>query len=301
MTSFWSAWIIVLTVISLVLVCWVLFSNRKTTVQDKDNPTTGHIYDGIEEYDNPLPGWWFKMFVITIIFAIGYLIAYPGMGNFKGLLGWTSVGQWQAEVDKAEAHTAEIFAEYRNTSVEALADNPKAMRMARRMFANNCSVCHGAEGKGSYGFPNLTDQDWLYGGSPEAIKTTITFGRKGNMPAWESALGEAGLSDMTGYVSKLSQGKTVAAEAHPDADQKFAMLCAACHMPDGSGNQMLGAPRLNDNVWLYGGDSGRIKHTLAKGRNGNMPAQGDILGADKIHLLTAFVYKLSHTDSSAAE
>lgn len=293
MTSFWSAWIIVLTVISLVLICWLLFSNRKTTVEDLDNPTTGHVYDGIEEYDNPLPGWWFKMFVITIVFGVGYLIAYPGMGNFKGLLGWTSVGQWQGEIDKAEAQTAELFAEYRSTPAEQLATNPKAMRMARRMFANNCSVCHGTEGKGSYGFPNLTDQDWLYGGSADAIKTTLTHGRNGSMPGWEAVLGEQGLSDMAGYVSKLNQGKAVAAEAHPESDQKFAMLCASCHMPDGSGNQMLGAPALNDDIWLYGGDSGRIKHTLAKGRSGVMPAQGDILGSDKIHLLTAYVLKLS--------
>ncbi len=291
MTSFWSAWIIVLTVVCTALVAWLLFANRTTTVTNKENPTTGHVYDGIEEYDNPLPGWWFKMFVLSIIFGIGYLIAYPGMGNFKGLLGWTSTGQWEAEVAKADAKTAEIYASFSQMSVEQLAENDKAMRMGRRVFANNCSVCHGAEATGAYGFPNLTDNDWLYGGTPDAIKQSITTGRAGAMPAWEAMLGEAGLADMTAYVMDLANEG--AAERHPAAAEKFTMLCSACHMPDGSGNQALGAPRLNDNIWLYGGDAGRVKHSIAAGRNGKMPAHSETLGSDKIHLLTAYVYSLS--------
>lgn len=291
MTSFWSAWIIVLTVISIVLVAWLLFANRTTTVTNKENPTTGHVYDGIEEYDNPLPGWWFKMFVLSIIFGIGYLIAYPGMGNFKGVLGWTSTGQWEAEVAKADAKTAQIYAGFSEMSVEQLADNDKAMRMGRRVFANNCSVCHGAEATGAYGFPNLTDNDWLYGGTPDAIKQSITTGRAGAMPAWEAMLGEEGLTAMTAYVMDLANDG--AAGRHPAAAEKFTMLCSACHMPDGSGNQVLGAPRLNDNIWLYGGDAGRVKHSIAAGRNGKMPAHSETLGSDKIHLLTAYVYSLS--------
>ncbi|MEX1665456.1 cytochrome-c oxidase, cbb3-type subunit III [Zhongshania arctica] len=297
MTSFWSAWIIILTVITLVLVTWLLLANRTTTVKDEENPTTGHVYDGIEEYDNPLPSWWFKMFVISIVFAVGYLIAYPGLGNFKGVLGWTSVGQWQADVDKADAKTAELYAGYVSTPVEQLAENNKAMRLGRRIFSNNCAICHGTEAKGGYGFPNLTDKDWLYGSSAQEIKHSIAAGRNGMMPAWESILGEQGLTDMTGYVVALSKGN--AAEQYPAAAEKFAMLCAACHMPDGSGNPLMGAPRLNDDIWLYGGDPGQVKQTLALGRNGKMPAQGETLSADKIHLLTAYVYSLSNPVSPA--
>ena len=297
MTSFWSAWIIILTVITLVLVTWLLLANRTTTVKDEENPTTGHVYDGIEEYDNPLPSWWFKMFVISIVFAVGYLIAYPGLGNFKGVLGWTSVGQWQADVDKADAKTAELYAGYVSTPVEQLAENNKAMRLGRRIFSNNCAICHGTEAKGGYGFPNLTDKDWLYGSSAQEIKHSIAAGRNGMMPAWESILGEQGLTDMTGYVFALSKGN--AAEQYPAAAEKFAMLCAACHMPDGSGNPLMGAPRLNDDIWLYGGDPGQVKQTLALGRNGKMPAQGETLSADKIHLLTAYVYSLSNPVSPA--
>ncbi|MBQ0796899.1 cytochrome-c oxidase, cbb3-type subunit III [Zhongshania sp.] len=289
MSNFWSMWIIVLTTITIVLIVWLLFSNRKIT-KSGENQTTGHVYDGIEEYDNPLPSWWIKMFVITIVFAIGYLIAYPGMGKFPGLLHWSSVGKWENEVQQAEQATEALYKSFMDKDITTLATDGKAMRTAKRIFANNCAICHGVNAEGSYGFPNLTDQDWLYGGEPEQIRHSISQGRNGTMPAWESMLGTDGLESMSQHLSDLSKGK--ADDSSPAANQ-YAMLCAACHGPDGGGNQMMGAPKLNDNIWLYGGDLGAIKQSIGKGRSGQMPAHHDKLSEEKIHLLTAYVYQLS--------
>ena len=262
MSSFWSLWIIVLTVISIIGITWILFANRKTKGSGPDT-TTGHVYDGIEEYDNPLPAWWFYMFVMSIIFAIGYLIAYPGMGSFTGLLGWSQEGQWQKDVDAAELRYGKIFAEYRSTPVEELIKNPKALKMGQRMFANNCSQCHGSDARGSYGFPNLTDGEWLYGGSPEQIKTTIAEGRSGVMPAWGTVLGEDGVESVSNYVLSLS-GRTVDTEQASAGAEKFTMFCASCHGADGKGDIAFGAPDLTNNIWLYGGSKGLVKRSITK-------------------------------------
>jgi len=296
MSTFWSIWIIVFTAITIVGCTWLLFANRKVEVSDDtkegESPKTGHVYDGIEEYDNPLPGWWFKMFVGTVVFGVIYLVLYPGLGNFGGVLGWTQVGQWEEEVAEAEAKYAPLYEQYSETPVEELIANPEAMKMSRRLFNNNCAVCHGSDGRGSYGFPNLADSDWLYGGSAEDIKTTLVNGRQGAMPALGGALGEDGVDNVAEYVFKLS-GREHDAKKAEAGGQLFATYCAACHGADGTGNKMLGAPNLTDGIWLYGGSPTLVRHTIRNGRNGNMPAQADKLKAEKIHLLTAYVYSLS--------
>ena len=296
MSTFWSIWIIVITLITIAGCTWLLFANRKVEVRDDlkegEAPKTGHVYDGIEEYDNPLPGWWFKMFVGTVIFGIGYLILYPGLGSYAGVLGWTQVGQWQEEVAEAEAKYAPVYAQYADMPVEELIANPDAMKMSRRLFNNNCSVCHGSDGRGSYGFPNLADSDWLYGGSADNIKTSITQGRKGMMPAWGAVIGEEGVDQVAEYVFKLSGREHDEAKANGGA-QTYATYCAACHGAEGKGVAAMGAPNLTDGVWLYGGSPSLVRHSIRNGRNGNMPAQADKLKAEKIHLLTAYVYNLS--------
>jgi len=296
MSTFWSIWIIVITLITIAGCTWLLFANRKVEVRDDlkegEAPKTGHVYDGIEEYDNPLPGWWFKMFVGTVIFGIGYLILYPGLGSYAGVLGWTQVGQWQEEVAEAEAKYAPVYAQYANMPVEELIANPDAMKMSRRLFNNNCSVCHGSDGRGSYGFPNLADSDWLYGGSADNIKTSITQGRKGMMPAWGAVIGEEGVDQVAEYVFKLSGREHDEAKANVGA-QTYATYCVACHGVEGKGVAAMGAPNLTDGVWLYGGSPSLVRHSIRNGRNGNMPAQADKLKAEKIHLLTAYVYNLS--------
>lgn len=296
MSTFWSIWIIVITAITIAGCTWLLFANRKVEVRDDlkegEAPKTGHVYDGIEEYDNPLPGWWFKMFVGTVIFGIGYLILYPGLGSYAGVLGWTQVGQWQEEVAEAEAKYAPIYAQYADMPVEELIANPEAMKMSRRLFNNNCSVCHGSDGRGSYGFPNLADSDWLYGGSADNIKVSITNGRKGMMPAWGAVIGEDGVDQVAEYVFKISGREHDETKAATGA-QTYATYCAACHGAEGKGMAMLGAPNLTDGIWLYGGSPTLVRHSIRNGRNGNMPAQADKLKAEKIHLLTAYVYNLS--------
>ncbi|MFT5693674.1 MAG: cytochrome c oxidase cbb3-type subunit 3 [Oceanicoccus sp.] len=289
MSNFWSLWIIVLTVISIVGITWILFANRKSTGSGPDK-TTGHIYDGIEEYDNPLPAWWFNMFVITIVFGIGYLIFYPGMGNYKGLLNWTQVNQWQAEVDRAEKKYGEIFAQYRAMPIEEVSKNTKALKMGQRMFSNNCAQCHGGDARGGNGFPNLTDGEWLYGNSPDQIKESIVQGRSGSMPGWLAPLTEDGVMEVSQYVKSLS-GAVVSDGA---GKVKFQMFCSACHGAKGAGNIAFGAPDLTNDIWLYGGSLGQISHSIRNGRNGRMPIHKELLSEDKIHLLTAYVYSLSH-------
>ncbi|BFM14564.1 cytochrome-c oxidase, cbb3-type subunit III [Maricurvus nonylphenolicus] len=306
MSTFWSLWIIGLTLTNLVLVTWVLFANRKVAVSDEDTPenkTTGHVYDGIEEYDNPLPRWWFMMFVGTLIFTAIYLALYPGLGNFKGFLGWTQVNQLEREQEKAQATYVESFGKFSAMSVEEVAQDPLAQKMGLRLFANNCAVCHGSDAGGNYGFPNLTDTDWLYGGSAEQIKHSITYGRNGSMPAWGPIIGEENVVNVGEFVLSLS-GQDHNAEQAEQGKQVYAQNCAACHAADGTGSEVVGAPNLADDVWLYAsGDpeklAAEIRHSIRNGRSNVMPAQKDMLREDKIHLLTAYVYGLSQEEQDA--
>lgn len=290
MASFWSYWIIILTTITLVLITWVLFANRKREQQTTDK-TTGHEYDGIEELDNPLPAWWFYMFVITIVWGVGYLIIYPGMGNFPGVIGWTQIGQYDKEVAAAEDRFRDMRDRYLALPVEEIAVDPAVRKMGMRMFANNCAQCHGADAKGRYGFPNLTDDDWLYGGDVATIKATLQNGRQAAMPAWGSIIGDKGTADVTQYVLSLNGRDTDAAQAAA-GKTVYATYCVACHGENAEGNPAMGSPNLSNGVWLYGGSAEQIAQSVRAGRNGIMPAFKDTLSEDKIHILTAYVYGL---------
>lgn len=295
MSTFWSLWIIGLTLTNLALLTWVLFANRKVAVSDEDSPenqTTGHAYDGIEEYDNPLPKWWFQMFVGTLVFTAVYLVLYPGLGSWKGVLGWTSHNQLEREQEKAAANYAGKFGRFSNMPIEQVAQEPAALKMGTRLFANNCAVCHGADAGGNYGFPDLSDNDWLYGGSPEQIKASITHGRAGNMPAWGPIIREEGVVSVSEYVLSLSGQEHDAALA-AEGKAVFDTNCMACHGADGKGIQAMGAPNLTDDIWLYEGTRGGIRHSVRNGRSNLMPAQAEKLREDKIHLLAAYVYSLS--------
>jgi cytochrome c oxidase cbb3-type subunit 3 len=236
----------------------------------------------------------------TVIFALGYLVLYPGLGNWKGILpgyegGWTQVKEWQREMDKADEQYGPLFAKYAAMPVEEVAKDAQALKMGGRLFASNCSVCHGSDAKGAYGFPNLTDDDWLWGGEPETIKTTILHGRQAAMPGWKDVIGEEGIRNVAGYVRSLS-GRDTPEGISVDIEQGqkiFAANCVVCHGPEAKGVTAMGAPNLTDNVWLYGSSFAQIQQTLRYGRNGRMPAQEAILGNDKVHLLAAYVYSLS--------
>ena len=313
LSTFWSLWVIAIVLGSLVA-CGILIQySRKTQVHNEEtDDTTGHEYDGIQEYDNPLPGWWVMMFWATIIFAVGYIGAY-GLANMKGFLTveveegvtepWTQIGQWREEVQKFEANVAPYYAEAAALSVETLATeknedgslkHEKFIQSGQRIFASNCSVCHGSTAKGALGFPNLTDNDWLFGGSPEQIVETITNGRSGMMPAkgLMPAMTDEQLNQTVQYVRSLS-GLKHDAELATAGAPLFAQGCAACHGADAKGMHATGAPNLTDDVWLYGGSTKQIEFTIRNGRNGKMPAQHERLSKEKIHVLAAYVYSLS--------
>lgn len=291
MTSFWSAWIILLTGVSFVGLAWILFSNR-TREQDSDERTTGHVYDGIEELDNPLPAWWLYMFVITIVWGVGYLLVYPGLGNFPGLLGWTQIEQHDQRVAAAENKFRAMRDKYLAQPIEEIAFDPAVRKMGMRMFATDCAQCHGADARGSFGFPNLTDGDWIYGGTPSDIETTIRLGRQAAMPPWGDVIGEEGVKNVTAYILTLNGRDADETQAKGGAEI-YQSYCAACHGIDGAGNTGLGAPNLKNGIWLYGGTPEQISHSVRAGRNGVMPTFQDTLSEDKIHILSAYVYGLN--------
>ncbi|GAA6131523.1 cytochrome-c oxidase, cbb3-type subunit III [Halopseudomonas sabulinigri] len=292
MTNFWSGYIVVLTLTCLGLILWLLLATRKGQRPEQTDEKVGHSFDGIEEYDNPLPRWWFVLFISTMVFAAFYLFLYPGLGKWPGYLEWTSVKEYQAEVAKAEEQFAPIFAKYREMPVEEVAKDRDATRIGQRLFATNCSVCHGSDARGAFGFPNLTDNDWLYGGDPETIKTTLRGGRQAAMPAWLNVIGESGVRNVSGYVRSLSGLETEGVDLVAGAET-FTNTCVACHGADGKGNHQMGAPNLTDDIWLYGSSFLQVQQTVRYGRNGHMPSQAH-LGEDKIHMLASYIYSLSH-------
>ncbi|ANP76516.1 cytochrome c oxidase, cbb3-type subunit III [Vibrio crassostreae 9CS106] len=322
MSTFWSIWVTVITIGTLIgcaaLLRWC--SNDKTGVEEGQD--MGHEYDGIRELNNPLPKWWTYLFVSTIVFAAVYLALYPGLGNFKGLLGWTSSNQtvrsveesrsaiaaaqankqldaYAKELDDADTYFGEAFRKLAHDenglrSVPDIASDADAIKVGQRLFLQNCSQCHGSDARGQKGFPNLTDDAWLYGGEPQAIVTTIMHGRVGQMPGWKDALGEEGVKEVVSYTLSLS-GRSVNAREAEAGKARF-VVCAACHGTDGKGNPAVGAPDLTDRDWLFGDSRADVTETVMYGRSGVMPAWKDILGEDKVQLVSAYVWSLSNLD-----
>ena len=293
-SEFWHWYISILTILSILACIWLLrwmTSGYKKTDNVED---TGHIWDGdLTELNNPLPRWWLGLFYFTIAFGGFYLLLYPGLGKFSGILDWTSQGAYEEEVAKMEAKVGPLFERYQKTSILDLTKDETALKVGERLYINYCSTCHGSDARGARGYPNLRDGDWIWGGTPDDIKTTIMYGRQAAMPAWEAALGgERGVDEVAQYILSLS-GRATITELASKGKAKFEIFCVACHGADGKGNSALGAPNLTDDTWLYGGSLTRISESVAKGRNGKMPAQGDFLGEAKVHLLSAYVYSLS--------
>ena len=294
-SGFWSIYITVIVIGGIVGLTYLLYTQSKTTVQKGEEvKITGHVWDDdLAEYNNPLPRWWMLMFYITLVFGAVYLVLYPGLGTWKGLRGWTSVGQYKEEKAQAEAKYQPLYDKFMKMDVKAVAADPEAQAMGKRLFQTYCVQCHGSDARGAKGFPNLTDNDWLYGGTPEIIKTTLNGGRHGQMPAFGAAFGEEKVKDVANYAMSLS-GKKHDAERASRGKETFAAICSACHGPDGKGNQALGAPNLTDNIWLYGGTEKTIIETVTNGRNNQMPAWKDFLGDGKVHLLASYVWSLSN-------
>lgn len=297
-SSGWSIFVATVTVLSLAWCLWLLIVAAQRRVMADDN-TTGHVWDqDLRELNNPLPRWWLWLFVITVAFAAIYLVLYPGLGAFAGTLGWSSAGQYKAEQQRAQDAMAPLYAKLAAMPAEALAKDPQAMAIGERLFGNNCAGCHGANAKGGNGFPNLTDNDWLYGGAPQTIVETITKGRQGNMPPMAAAVGSPDdVRNVAQYVLSLSGAPHNSAQAQL-GKAKF-VVCAACHGPDGKGNPAVGAPNLTDKIWLHGYGEAAIVRMVTNGKTNIMPAFEGRLSADQIHVLGAYIWSLSQKTAVA--
>lgn len=303
-SNFWSFYISALTLLGIAGCAILLYAQSKAKIvvkEGEETKTTGHSWDeGLAELNNPMPRWWMWLFYITIVFGVVYLILYPGLGTFKGQLGWKSTGAYEEELKKADQDFGPIFAKYQAQDIKTVAADPQARAIGERLFLTYCSQCHGSDARGNKGFPNLTDSDWLYGGDPDVIKTTILNGRNGMMPPMGAAVGsDKDVENVAHYVLSLS-GSTADPIKVSFGKEKFA-ACAACHGADGKGNQAIGAPNLTDKTWLYGGSENTIKETITKGRTNQMPAFKEFLGDAKVHLLAAYVWSLSNDKTTVAQ
>lgn len=292
--GFWNFWVIGVSLVS-IIGCGVFLLIQDKAKTNAGN-VTGHVWDeNLQEYSNPLPNWWRWMFYFTVVFSLVYLVLYPGLGNYAGVWNWSARGQYDKEVEAANAKIAPLFDKYKQMDVMAVAADPQAKEMGYRLFQTYCAQCHGADAQGTKGFPNLADGNWLWGGSPEKIRETIKGGRtgvmtpKGTKPDMDADQVKdvvhyaRSLAGLTGDSIRIQRGK----ELYPQA-------CAACHGPEGKGNDAAGYPNLTltGRARLYGSQEADMIETVTKGRNNTMPAFGDFLGDAKVHVLTAYVWGL---------
>lgn len=296
----WGYYIAIVSIVGIIWCVWLLFSQRKTKVSFKADGSvsdTGHEWDGLRELNNPLPRWWMWMFLLACIFAAVYLFLYPGLGSYKGQLGYSTSGEYAESIQKANAELKPLYAKYMGMPIEQVALDPQANEIGQRLFLNSCSQCHGSDAGGGKGFPNLTDKDWLYGGEPEIIRTTIQKGRGGVMPSFKGSLDGGQIVDVANYVRSLS-GLAADQIKVGRGETVFKNNCVGCHGGSGTGSTAVGAPNLTDKIWLYGGSEATIIETVTKGRGGKMPAHEQILTPEKIQLLTAYVWGLSNRAES---
>jgi cytochrome c oxidase cbb3-type subunit 3 len=300
MSTGWSLWIVVLTVANILACVWLLRWTSKPKAADEKiggGADTGHVWDeDLREYNNPLPRWWLWLFYVTVVFGLLYLVLYPGLGNFAGLKTWTQEAQYEQEKAAVEARASELLAPLAALPVADLVDNEQAITTAHNLFQQNCAQCHGSDGGGARGFPNLANADWQWGGDAEAVVATIASGRTAAMPPWGAVLGDDGVAEVVAYVQQLSGQPSDAAQAHA-GETRYQQVCAACHGLDGTGMAVLGAPNLTDDVWIYGGDAATLRQTIVAGRTGQMPAWNDKLGEQRVKLLAAYVTRLARDGS----
>jgi cytochrome c oxidase cbb3-type subunit III len=299
-SDFWADYVAaaaILGILGCALLLWL--TARKKVASSADN-TTGHVWDeDLREANNPLPMWWVGLFVITMAFGAAYLVFYPGLGRFNGRLGWSATDQYQREVADADKALSPIYAAYAAEPVEEIAADPKAMAIGERLFMNNCAQCHGSDARGSKGFPDLTDDDWLHGGTPDKIVESITHGRVGEMPPMAAAVGSPDdVKNLAQYVLSLSGKSTDSVRA--ELGKSHFTACAACHGIGGVGNQDIGAPRLNDNIWLHGFGEQAIIDMINNGKHNVMPAQEGRLTEAQIKVVASYVWGLSNKPAPKA-
>lgn len=278
-----------------VLAClWLIWWTAKRQPSEvAEGEVNNHVWDGdLQELNNPLPRWWLNMFLLTIVFALVYLALFPGLGGFKGVLGWSQADQHDARLAEVQAKRQAHFAQFEQADIVALADNPEAIRVAGRLFADNCAGCHGPTAQGASGFPSLADDAWLYGDKPEQILASITNGRRGMMPPQQAMLKPEMVDDIVALVADWDN-PDLPADRLQAAKSQFMQSCAMCHGAEAQGNIYMGAPNLADDAWLYGSSPEVIRTTILQGRQGNMPAHKDMLSEVERKLLAAYVIWVS--------
>ena len=300
MSTGWSLWIVILTVANILACVWLLRWTAKPRTRDEKiggGADTGHVWDGdLREYNNPLPKWWLWLFYLTVVFGLLYLALYPGLGSFKGTRNWSQVSQYEQEKAEVEARANELLAPLAALPIADLVGNEQAMSTAHNLFQQNCAQCHGSDGGGARGFPDLSNADWQWGAESEAVLTTIASGRMAAMPPWGAVLGDQGVDEVVAYVQTMS-GQPADGALATAGEARYQQMCVGCHGVDGKGLAAVGAPNLTDDVWLYGGDAAAIEQTVVAGRNGQMPAWGEKLGEQRVKLLAAYVTKLAQEGS----
>lgn len=298
-SNFWSVYVAGITIAGIVACLLLLWLTARKKVASDSNNTTGHVWDeDLTEMNNPMPRWWMWLFVLTIIFAFSYLAIYPGLGKFAGKMGWSQYGAYDAEMAQAKAELEPLYARFTSMTTEQVAQDSQAMAIGERLFMNNCAQCHGSDARGSKSFPNLTDGDWLHGGTPEKIRETLEKGRIGNMPPMAAAVGSPeDVRNLSHYVLSLSGSPHDSLRASL-GKSKF-VACAACHGADGKGMQALGAPNLTDDIWLHGWGEAAITAMINNGKVNQMPAQSEKLTEAQIGVLTAYVWGMSNKVGSA--
>ncbi|HET7203775.1 MAG TPA: cytochrome-c oxidase, cbb3-type subunit III, partial [Steroidobacteraceae bacterium] len=284
-----------------ILACvWLLRWTSKPKTRDEKiggGADTGHVWDGdLREYNNPLPKWWLWLFYVTVAFGLLYLALYPGLGSFSGAKKWTQVSQYEQEKAVVEARANELLAPLAALPIADLVGNEQAMSTAHNLFQQNCAQCHGSDGGGATGFPDLANADWQWGAESDAVVATIASGRIAAMPPWGAVLGDQGVEEVVAYVQTLS-GQPADGGLAAAGEARYQQVCAACHGLDGKGMAAVGAPNLTDDVWLYGSDAATLRQTIVAGRNGQMPAWGEKLGEQRVKLLAAYVTKLAQDGS----
>jgi cytochrome c oxidase cbb3-type subunit 3 len=296
----WSGYVIAIVALNIFGCAWLLWWTARPRGTDA-KATTGHVWDGdLTEYNKPLPRWWINLFWLTILFSLGYLAWYPGLGHFTGAGQWSSRGQLAEESKVAEAKLAAAFAGLEGKPLAQVAADPHALATGRRVFLDHCAMCHGSDARGGKGFPNLTDQAWQWGGSEEQILASILDGRQATMPALANVVGnDTAITATAVYVQGLSGAEVSQAVAKP-GQATFASICAACHGPAGKGNVAIGAPDLTDDAWLYGDRLDDIRAAIRTGHEGRMPAHRALLGPTRARLAAGYVYSLSHATQGAA-
>ena len=305
MTSGWSLYVILLVVLNIAGFAALLWWTARRRPGDPAPTDTSHVWDGdITEYNKPLPKWWINLFYLTIVFAIGYLAWFPGFGSFAGTSGWTSSKEHDAEKAVEDAKLEKTFAPYAGQPVDKIAQDPKAVALGKAIFGNNCATCHGSTGQGANGYPNLTDNIWHWGGSPDQILETVLNGRQGVMPEWGTVLtgmgGPSAVDSVAAYVRTLGNPSGMQNNFLAAKGQKlYDGVCVACHGIDGTGNVAMGAPNLTDDYWLYGNSTESLRQTIARGRHGVMPAWEPIIGDTRVRLAAAYVWSLSHNPSAS--